>query len=277
MKPNWVTTYSVLHIVQWCAIVISAVFAGAQKANVDDWKQRWEFASEALAWVQVHNWLLIPIMAGIATVTAAARRLIGPPWIWAAIEKVLEELRKVAFRNPDATPANHRVTLFKRVRILLPFWWVMRWRGIWPYGRWRWPWSGWLVAKCRTGHVRQRSKEVFLAPDDAHNAEGIAGHAYTQKVYRVANLPALNSHSSDDEIRQYAQVTHVPPSWVKQRLRRGDPLSRAYMGLVVEVNNKPWGIIMLDSLDPDALLEQRTIGNRFVVVARVLSELLRKA
>jgi len=276
MKPNWVNTYGILRLVQVASIIGSSLFAASLKVDVAKWKSHIQFAGEIAECMQTSAWLAIPLFAGLIGLAAAARKMIGPPWIWAAIKMVLDEFHGVAFKNSE--PANnHRVTLLKRVGFLWPLPWVWMFRGAWPYGWPRMPWSGWLVPKCRSGYLRQHSLEIFLAPDDAHNAEGIAGNAYNENVRGVSGLPELTAASSDEDIGLYAKETFMSVSWVKGRIKSGKPLSRSYLGIVVEVGNKPWGLIMLDSLDSDGIKAQSRVLKAFEPIAKIFSELLRRA
>ena len=92
------------------------------------------------------------------------------------VSEALDEFRNKRFSGLSKEPRDeNRVTLFKRVH----YCWRMKHRGwfFWPYGFGRWPWSGWLVVIQRSGHATQDTGTAFLAPDDAHNAVGIAGKA----------------------------------------------------------------------------------------------------
>jgi len=275
MKPNLCTTYTFARVVQICALVGSVLIAGAQKIPVQKLTSFWPFAGNVVRWLQSTEWWTIPALVVIAGACAALRRFIGPPWIWVTIEKVLEEFRRFSF-NDDGEPHQHRVTLLKLQRFYFPVF-PGRWRGRFsPWGKGRHPCSGWLVPICRSGHVRQRSTSAFLAPDDAEHAEGVAGQAYNRGGYRIEELPDPIRLKSDDAMQEYADATHVPIDWVRGRVAKIKPFSRSLCGIRIEVDGKPWGVLVLDSTQPNAIKSQRTIDSNFRIVARVFAELLRK-
>ena len=110
------------------------------------------------------------------------------------VNQALAKFRKTCFPDvPNGEPLdNNRVTLFKRVAWK---WRLKEWRNpLWPWGWWRFPGSGWLVAVNRSGHATQGSSSAFLAPDDAPQAEGVAGRAWRgDGTIRVPNLPDLSA------------------------------------------------------------------------------------
>ena len=148
------------------------------------------------------------ILIGLAVLTGAAKVVlwrIGQPWAQESIEAILEEICNLAF-NADTTedPVHyHRVTLFKykKRKYWIP---LAKPRGTSPWGKGRGPQSGWLVPVLRTGHATQKTSTVFLAPDDADNAEGIAGRAWSQRGTAYApDLPEVSDLTGENNVLRY--------------------------------------------------------------------------
>ncbi|MEQ1827175.1 MAG: hypothetical protein ABL921_14565 [Pirellula sp.] len=98
---------------------------------------------------------------------------------------------------------------------------------------------------------------VFLACDDAENAEGVAGQAFrASQTYIIKNLPELTSESDDSDIADYAKKTYVSIAWVKKRLKANRTLARSIAAIPIEVDHKPWGVIVIDSTLPAGVVIQ---------------------
>jgi hypothetical protein len=229
-------------------------------------------------WIQKSAWLLILVFGMVTLATKYLSSLIGAPWVWATVQKVLNEVRKDAFnRQPEDPIHAHRITLFKRVAWR---WRVRPTRGSWwrPWGTGHWPWSGWLVPISRSGHTTQRSEAVFLAPDDADKCEGIAGQVWARdQTIILENLPDLNiGCPTDQNITDYATRAWLPESWVRRRLNEGKPFARSLCGIPVEVNGRLWGVLVLDSRNPDGINRRGHSWSANERMVRILlAELLR--
>lgn len=73
-----------------------------------------------------------------------------------------------------------------------------------------------------------------------------------RSIVTTPALPTLTVESADDDVKKYCQVTKVSDLWVRKRLGDGETLPRSLRGLPVEVANQLWGVVVLDSMDPDA-------------------------
>lgn len=244
------TFYNTLGLIHHGAIVIAATFAAGQKIDASSWHPG---AREWIEWFHRWNWAVIPALTFISYAARGIQKAIGPPWVWKAVQKILDEYRGAAFEVQENDALHHyRVTLFKRVT-----WRTCAWSRLstwWAWGWWRWPWSGWLVPIARSGHTTQNSKAIFLAPDDADEAEGIAGQAWAREgVIVQAGLPDVNSFPSAENVAEYARRTFVTEGWVRSRLGRRSRLSLSLCAIPLEVNGERWGVIVLDSMKPDAL------------------------
>lgn len=203
---------------------------------------------------EVKSWTptALPLAAAAALLGKYVSEWVGPPWVWRAIHAVLDYVQRDAFSAQAPVPVHeHRVTLFRHAD------WSFLLRS--PIqciqlccAHRRWPLAGWLRIEERSGHTTQRSNTVFLAPDDAASATGIAGLAWSCRGgIAKSDLPKLHSGSSDEEVKRYADETKDSPESVRERLRNGKPCARAYMGVPVEAGRgNVWGVVVLDSTDP---------------------------
>lgn len=189
----------------------------------------------------------------------------------------LDRFRKAVFESvPDKEPLdNNRVTVF---RFQQWCWRIRPWRcWLYPWGWNRGPGSGWLIVSHRSGHATQRQATVFLAPDDAHHAEGIAGRAWRgDDALRVSKLPDLSHvayvgvitgawywarhcirwpseavteyEKSKELVLKYASATFVSPAWVWKQIKKKKVLPLCLLGMPIETrDNTRWGVIVLDS------------------------------
>jgi len=267
------------------------------------------FLQGPIEWTKGHATIVI-VVAGVAVVVARLCR-------WAATEKsteaqsldhliveALNEFRSRCFPGitKDEPVDNNRVTVFRHFQWK---WWIWPWRCLLhPWGWIRWPGSGWLVIAYRSGHATQASSTVFLAPDDAPQAEGVAGQAWRcDGTHRVQNLPDLSSvqypgyfgliwlqwkanwRSDSPEVQKYTQAkrnvalyaerTGISPRLVWQRIRRKMKLPRSLCGVPLENrSNQRAGVLVLDScneiesIDPDS----KAIRPAFKKLTRLLRQ-----
>jgi hypothetical protein len=124
----------------------------------------------------------------------------------------------------------------------------------------------------RSGHTTRRKISVFLAPDDADRAEGIAGQTWAQnQVVLVSDLPSLEGNAVPQEvIKEYARSTWISEEWAHCRR----PQARSFCGIPVEVKGKLWGVIVIDSRGTK--IAGRTSVQVYTLVGRFLGKLLEK-
>lgn len=224
--------------------LVSAVTTATLKADVrTSTAQYGPYIGGALAVLQANAWIIILISTLLIIVLNFALRIIGEPWRWNAIQLVLDRFRDSVYLKsfPKDPIHHHRVTLFKHV----PFSAQIN----------KWPWSGWLVPMARSGHTNQNSNTIFMAPDDADKAEGVAGLAWASKrTESISLLPEINSSIDEITLLKYSRATNVTPETIKVRLskRRSNP--RSLIAIPIEVNSRVRWIIVLDSRRPDDLL-----------------------
>lgn len=248
------------------------------------------------------------LMSGFAIVIARiSRRVAREPSaadqaLCGLVGAALDKFRKECFQGiPKKEPRdNNRVTIFKRVQWK---WWMTPWKClIWPWGWGRYPGSGWLILVHRSGHTTKTSTTAFLAPDDAPQAEGVAGLAWRgDDAVRVRNLPDLNliryvgtgrsiwysfrnrfnwpSSASDRfaadsvMVAQYAKATNTSTRavWQRVRSRKRTPISILAMPLETP-DNQRWGVLVLDSSNAVEPIdtEERTFRVAFTKLKQAL-------
>jgi hypothetical protein len=254
-------TYRAVATLQGGSAFVLVLFGAIQRADVAKGQQRFPELQGAFATVlsiQQNGWWLILIAALLAGLFGWVKQQIGPPWLWDTVKFHLDAIRQIAFKvEPTDSMHHHRVTLFKHVR--------------WKTCLRQWPWSGWLIAVERSGHTTRSGVLKFKAPDMADDVEGVAGMTWANlQLVRVSNLPTLAKDSSEEDVQLYAKNTSLSPDAVRDR----PPKARSLTGIHVEVRGKPWGVIVLDSRRPDAILENNEETYR--LVSRMLGKLLER-
>lgn len=238
--------------------------------------EQWPYyAAHTIAWLQSYSfpiWLSL----GILSILGWLLRWRGDPWIWDKLQVLLDKFQEIAFSSyANHIKDHHRVTLFKykkwHWRISTPMT-----KGTWPWTKDRLPWSGWLIPILRSGRTSQKTKAVFMAPDNGNLAEGVAGKAWVANNIIVApNLPNLSSSSSDQQIARYAKRTTCPAPIVKDYVARGRDLPRSIGAIPIEVNNVPWGVLVLDSREEKGVTPE--LLNSYTLIVNSISQLLEKA
>lgn len=238
---------------------IAMIFGGLDKLAVcanllvvatlkADASRVWAALRAPLQFFQDNAWWLILAIMVFEVVVRAIAKTIGDEWAWHTIQKLVDDFQSDAFVNPNP-PHEHRVTLFRRT-LFAPFTWALNFRHL-PGRR---PWSGWVYPTLRSGHTSKNAAACFLAPDDARNAQGIAGHAWAQNtIISINNLPDLTSNSSPRELQTYCEATKVSIDSMSRRVRSGKKTARSYVAIPIESRRKRWGVLVLDSTDPNGI------------------------
>lgn len=234
-------TYVLLRVFQWTAFITVAVIALSFRPLFEQ-SSVLPIRSTALA-VQGYTLVSLICVIYLALVDRVASR-VKPPKTWSAIHDFLDNLQQHYFRDTHAPLHRHRVTLFR--------WTTWNWK----YRMWhlmseerRWPWSGWFIPTIRSGHTMQRSSTRFWASSEyPESVEGIPGQILARnQVLVLNNLPDLHSNPSEEDFDKYARATAVSKDWLKGRIKANKPCARSFCGIPVEVENKFWGVIVIDS------------------------------
>jgi hypothetical protein len=218
----------ILHLATFAALGVVGGAKLADPAKSGDYRP-------FLAAMQNVSWWAVPALYFANLTFQAVAKAISPPWVWETVRAILHQLQVHAFRNiKGGLQQENRVTLFKHVG--------------WRWAFCKWPWSGWLLPVERSGYTTRKTNTVFLAPDDGHKAEGVAGRAWASDgTVSVYNLPDVTDTSPEEELKHYAQETYITDDKLKQRLKENKKLALSLTAFPVEVKNKVWGVIVFDS------------------------------
>lgn len=210
--------------------------------------------------VQRMAWWALPSAMVLAGAAGLLKRQIGSPFRWEMVKFLLDELCSEVFKKGDFANHSERVTLFKFRSLALVFK--------------RWPWSGWLLPVERSGHLTRRSGALWRVPDSGDGAEGLAGRVWNEnKVIHLANLPFVTSDSSPEIVANYAKKTFMSEKLLRSKLKRGKVMPRAMCGIPVEVGSKLWGVIIIDTRNPEQI-SQKSVNSFLKNHSSILSKLL---
>lgn len=175
-----------------------------------------------------------------------------------AVRGLLDQMCEHTFRGDDFDHEQHRrVTLFQH-----------------KFFYWRWPFfGGWLIPVERSGHKTRKTDAIFRAPDDGEQCEGVAGRAWSSnRTVYVPGLPQLKGiKPSDSDFTTYASKSFCS----SKRLRSKPPQARSLYGIPVEVGNKRWGVLVVDSVREG--FQTRRFDQIFSYLAPTLSNNLKGA
>lgn len=191
----------------------------------------------------------------------SVKKYIGHPWAWDTVKSLLEDLRSDVFHGQLNIDSHlDRVTLFQKKNC--------RWRfGIFPV-------SDWLVTVERAGHMTRKRRKWFRVKDDGQVFEGVAGATWRSgRTMLVECLPELTDCPPSNVIKAYAKKSFITEAYVRQKLLKGTPFPRSLCGIMVEVNSKPWGVIVIDS-QFEKLVTQAQVEEFYRKNARSLAKLL---
>jgi hypothetical protein len=215
-------------------------------------------ANQIVSFIQDASIYIIVIANFVLWTAHVMKSYFGNPWAWDTVKILLEEFRADVFNGTATLNASHdRVTLFKKKD--------RRWRfGLFPS-------NDWLCAVERTGHMTRRRRKWMQANDDGQNYEGVAGATWCLgRTILKDGLPAVDNEAG---IESYAKETFVSVKYVKKQLEKRASLPRSLCGILVEVNNKPWGVIVIDS-SLEKLADQAVIESFYRKNAKTLGKLL---
>ncbi len=207
-----------------------------------------------LTWLVDNAWWLVIAFIVVGFIAKIAKESLEKTWVWASVREIVDRIQSEAFAQHQGLAHHHRATLFRHSRYKL---WPFPWRHLFPRtGRRRWPCSGWLTPVLRSGHTTQRSTTYFLAPDDADNVEGVVGVIWARNSELALTTGAPLAPDADDAaVQAYARTTFIPETMVRVELSKGKTLSASFRGIPIEGKaGKKWGVLILDSRDPQAAL-----------------------
>ncbi len=239
-------------------LVAGAFIAGIALISKQDKGQFSEWPTQlqpVLLWFLQNNWWFVLGLTALAAIAKIIKERLDRTWVWTAVQAIVDRIQTEAFAQQPGYAHHHRATLFRHQRCK---WWPFPLRYfVDPPGKRRWPCSGWLVPAIRSGHTTQHTTTYFLAPDDADKAEGVVGHIWaSNKEVALAAGTALRRNADDVAIVDYAGKTFVSATWAKHELSNDKVLAASFRGIPVEGKaGRKWGVLILDSRDPDAAMK----------------------
>lgn len=197
--------------------------------------QQVPLALDAVRWCAAWFSVVVPTFVVCASALRYTRRRITDPEDHERLQGLLTHLHNQMF--PDEPDERSRITLFRFERLQFR----------------RWPWcprrGGWLVAIKRSGDMHQDfDKARFQVGVDLTSTCGIAGKAWCDIADAVViGLPDVHSRKpTKKDIDRYADLTHMSVESVKVRR----PRSRSFYGMKIRAKNKKWGVVLVDSSEP---------------------------
>lgn len=265
IRQIWVSrTEKIFKFVQIVGTFLLTVLGAVLYAKPEDYDS-WPTFKTFLEFDRDYAFLVIP---GITILVGAAtffKTHFGTNNTWNTVSSLLEEYKKAITEESEIfqSEADYclRITLYK-------------------YVGWRWafcvfPFTGWMVPIARTGHttISWRIPRFCTPVASPDNAQGVAGQVYVQKkIIPVYDLPDLNTDTSDGAYKDYATRGFVTVEWLKKRQSH---TSRALLGVPIEVKNKPWGALVIDSRKPDEIVTKEVLDTtQYKMLANVLGKLL---
>ena len=100
MRRNslWSFVYWGLGCLQWTAGISVAIIGACSKADANWWMVKgWPVIAETIAFLQNIAPVSLLLMISIG-ITSFVRREIGPAWVWAVIQRLLEARGETPFR-----------------------------------------------------------------------------------------------------------------------------------------------------------------------------------
>lgn len=259
------TVYYTARVVQWVCTAMVPLLVWACRAS----DTGFESFDHFLSMVQARALWWGLGLALIGLVANGLTQFLGPPWVKAAIQRVLDRLQSEAYaRRAEDLVRDHRITLFRHHKLVV---FPKHWRMLF------WPWSGWLVPVARSGHTTQRTTTVFRAPDDGIHFEGVAGLAWSRGNVVDVELPEVPSSTDPSAVREFARQQFLPERVVRKWILAGRLFPRTLRAIPVFVDNRIWGVLVLDSQRENAIqLDEREWGlfQRLAIVG--LTELLKR-
>lgn len=206
-----------------------------------------------VSWLQGWAWIGAPAAFLLLPAVGATRRFVGSPWVWECLKLALDELKREVFHGSNGADHHHKVTLFK-LRL-----------------------GGRLVPVLRSGVTRQSTPAVFLAhADNPDHAEGVAGRTFArQNIVEIQGLPDLSAPNTTDKDREaYAERTSVSVQWLAKN--PDSTKARSFVGFHIERKSKPWGVLVIDSRDPNPFKQTKKLEKSIRSCARLTGKLLEK-
>jgi len=248
------TIYKIASWLLGTSVFLITVIGGSLRIDLSDASAPGGVWGNIIGWLQ--NWGVVQLvfLGLIAAFSSLLKVWAGNPQLWNAIEDFVNIIREHVFleKYNNEPQHHHRVTLFKYRKFKFFIWPLRGWS---PWGKFRHPFSGWLVPVTRSGYATIRGGTTFLAPDDADDAEGIGGLCWQTGGMVVSDdLPELVKGSSSELFELYAGKTNTSEEFIEDRMSAGKVIPRSLCSIPIFTGKRrPWGVLVLDSRQPDAI------------------------
>ena len=212
---------------------------------------------------------------GVILILCWGYRKLGDPWVIEKIQYILNQYQSQVF-GKNGNPQDHdRITIFKYKKycVLKSHWSKKKWyRPNQPHHFI----GSFLVPYLRSGHLSQQTRICFFAPDDSDRSEGIASLAWSkQQAVVQKELPCISKTSSEQNKQKYAKRTKSPLDMINCYIEQEKPLPRSLAAVPLERNNKPWGVLVLDSRTPEGVTEEAINGYSLTIA--LIGQLLERS
>lgn len=241
----------------------------------EEWLKSRPVVARCVEFVQENAIWLYAVIIFLVLISEIYKRF-GDPWVWEKIKFILDEYQGKAFNVNGATPADHnRVTLFKYTENCI-------FKRHWSSDSWYRPggknplFSSYLLPVLRSGHMSQKTKAMFYAPDSSDKAEGIAAFAWaSRQAISVPGLPQITSKANKSERKQYAEATFSDIKMIEKYALEGRPMPRSITAIPIESSGSIWGVVVLDSRSPNGVSDNAVEHYRLTVA--LVGHLLERA
>jgi len=237
--------------VDWCVRSLSVVVGAFAKTDSTKFV---EPLGSGIRWLQ-QGWVVPALLIGGPVIVLVRHRTDRSKL--KAVHSLLDQICDNTFKNQKFEHEQHRRATLFRYRYLTI---------------WRWPFiGGWLVPIERSGNLTRRTDAIWRAPDNGERAEAVAGRAWSRgrQVY-VPGLPDLRTVGvTEVQFRLYGERSFCDP----KKLRSKPPQARSLIGIPINVDNKPWGVLVLDSVLPT--IPERAVNDVFKKLAPTMTSYLK--
>lgn len=217
-------------------------------------------------------WLYVLI--GVVCLICFIIKRRGDPWIYEKLQFILDEYQGKVFSN--GTPKDHdRVTIFEHRKncLFARHWSANAWYRPWGNKK---PFSDYLVPIMRSGHISQRSRAIFYAPDESDKAEGVAAMAWARRAAVILNdLPEITATTGRRDKEKYARTTKCDMGLLDRYIADGRQPPRSIAAMPIDRNGKLWGVVVLDSRSPQGVTD--TSVSNYTLTVALIGHLLERA
>ncbi len=155
------------------------------------------------------------------------------------IHEALDQIAARHFPNADLSQYRVRATLFKKRRA-----WLL---------------GCWLGAVDRSGENYRRLRSIFSVNDNIESENtGVAGLCYWTEMTVCLEVKPVDDEPTPAQTGDYKSKTHLTDEEYDCLLLK----SCFFLATCIKVNGKKWGVLVLDTNDPNAAPSSKTMEKR---------------